>query len=175
MKRILRATRHGRAVRRATEVPPSGLQCVGRPRGIGTDVPKTGHQWHEQRRAFTLLEAVLALAMLTAVIVVCLQLRAQVGVVGRQVERISARDNASEAIFQSLVNGLLGPPTETRENGVLVWEGEQNGAKYRIIRTMTRVPNPVVGQVAFDVPATLTAYKYEITFGTAKSEFIWHR
>lgn len=175
MKMILRATRHGRCARRATEVPSLGLQCDDHLLHFGTDVQATGHQWRGPRRAFTLLEAVLALAMLTAVIIVCLQLRAQVGMVGRQVERISGKDNASEALFQSLVNGLLGPPTESRENGVLVWEGEQNGARYHITRTLTRVPNPVVGQVAFDVPATLAAYKYEITFGTIKSEFIWHR
>lgn len=153
-------------VHRGTEVMKTGLRCHGVPQR--TDVTR-------HRRAFTLLEAVLALAILTAVIVVCLQLRAQVGMVGRQVERISARDNASEALFQSLVNGLLGPATESRENGVLVWEGVQNGAKYKVMREPSRVPNPVVGQVAFDVPATLNVYRYEITLGTAKSEFIWHR
>jgi type II secretory pathway pseudopilin PulG len=128
-----------------------------------------------ERRAFTLLEAVLALAMLTAVIIVCLQMRAQVGMVGRQVERIAARDNAAEALFQSLVNGLLGAPVDSEKPGAMMWEGVQNGEKYKVVRTATRVPNPVVGQVDFDVPATLTAYRYEITLGNTTSEFIWHR
>lgn len=126
-------------------------------------------------RGFTLLEGVLALAILVAVIVVCLQLRAQVGMVGRRVQKAAARDNATEALFQSLVNGLLPRPTADPESGAFIWEGEQNAIPFRIVRTPTNVPNPLIGQVTFDVAATIAAYKYDVTLGTTKSEFVWHR
>lgn len=126
-------------------------------------------------RGFTLLEGVLALAILVAVIIVCLQLRAQIGMVGRQVQKVAARDNATEALFQCLVNGLLHRPTTDPESGAFIWEGEQNGTPFRIVRKPVSVPNPLIGQVNFDVAATVGAYRYDITLGTTKTEFVWHR
>ncbi|MFM9958157.1 MAG: prepilin-type N-terminal cleavage/methylation domain-containing protein [Phycisphaerales bacterium] len=126
-------------------------------------------------RGFTLLESVLALAILTAVIVVCLQLRAQIGMVGRQVQRSALRDNAAEALFQSLVNGLLGTPQTDRDTGLLVWEGTQNGAFYRVTRASVSRPNPLAGQVSYDVAAQVSVFRYEVKLGSELTEFLWHR
>lgn len=165
---------HTGSERRATDLPFQANRCAPAPMATSPRLIWEGKSV-ARGRGFTLLEAVLALAMLTAVIVVCLQLRAQVGMVGRQVEKVAARDNAAEALFQSLVNGLLGAPVDSARPGAIMWEGVQNGAKYTVVRTVTHVPNPVVGQVDFDVPATLAAYRYEVTLGTTTSEFVWHR
>ncbi len=126
-------------------------------------------------RAFTLLESVLALAILAMVMVVCLQLRAQMGEVGRRVRVTAARDNAAEALFQSLVNGLLGEPRADSESGLLFWEGEQNGVPYKVVRKFDRRPNPVAGKVAFDAAAQVGVFRYEVTLGSIRTEFTWHR
>lgn len=51
---------------RATDGPTSGHQCLGRWRPARTEDPRTGLRWHN-RRGFTLLEVVLATAVLAAV------------------------------------------------------------------------------------------------------------
>lgn len=50
----------------ATDGPSSGHQCLGRWRRAHTEVPRTGLRWHGNR-GFTLLEVVLATAVLAAV------------------------------------------------------------------------------------------------------------
>lgn len=127
------------------------------------------------RRAFTLLESLLALVILSAIIVVCLQLRAQAGMTAARAESRVAAANRTEALFQCVVNGLLGKPESGEDGAEIVWRGEQAGVPYTVVRTHTTAPNPARGQVTYPVAESIALFRYRVTLGQTTSEFLWHR
>jgi prepilin-type N-terminal cleavage/methylation domain-containing protein len=127
------------------------------------------------RRAFTLLEAVIALAILASAIMACLQVRAQM-VAGAQRQReVQRADRAEEALFQMLVNNALPPARRDAERGTFVWEGEYLGRPYRIERFPMAVRNPALGKVSYPVSAQVTVFRYAMTYADRESEIVWHR
>lgn len=126
-------------------------------------------------RAFTLLEAVLALAILGLAVGACLQLRAELGASARTVARHTAADNRADSLFQEIINGVLPGAEIDRQTGAAFWAGTHAGTPFRVERSAVRVPNPVAGQTEHPVAQTLTMYRYTITLGKEKSEFLWHK
>jgi len=132
-----------------------------------------------RRAAFTLLEAVLALAILSSVLVVCLTVRAQsIAQRARLVERLA--DTAEcEAIFESIVGGVLSPTRVDPTAGLRVWEGERAGRPYTVeakreVRASPLASNPDEAKARF-----VTVWQYKVTVGPPASaitrEFLWHR
>lgn len=134
-----------------------------------------GNRRPRSRCGFTLLEAVLALVILSVVSVACLQLRGQMGLVGAQAQRRAAQDNRADALFTCLTSGMLTEPTADPVTGALVWSGEHLGTPYTIRRGMKAVPNPAAGQVNYPVASTVSVVRYEVTLGGTVTEFLWHR
>lgn len=127
-----------------------------------------------RRRGFTLLEAILALAILGAAAAACLQLRAQLTLAGAKLQKRAAIDNAADTLFHEVINGLL-PDGRADGAGVVVWTGVHLGAPYRVERRRETVPNPVTGVVAYPVARSLDMYRYEITIGGETGHFLWHK
>lgn len=128
------------------------------------------------RPGFTLLEAVLALAILSSVMVVCLGMRAQ-GIAGAQ--RLSQRqetDREVEAIFQMLTAGLLPPAVVDRESHARTWSGGHLGHSYTLVATRVERANPVAREKAGAALAERIAlFRYELTYRGRTAEFFWHR
>ena len=121
----------------------------------------------------TLIEAIVALVILTSAFAAALQVRAQLlrstdGVVERQ--RVA---RLQESLFRELSAGTL--PEEEVVDGALVIEGEHLGERYRIEGRPARVANPVVGEVGYAVPAEVTMIRYTVRIAGEETEFLWHR
>ncbi len=127
------------------------------------------------RTAFTLLEAVLALAILSGALVVCIQVRAQTILGAERLREIQRADRAEEALFQMLVNQTIDEPRVDEDLGVLVWEGEYLDKPYRVERWPESVPNPVAGQIGYRVPARVTIVRYAVEYDGRTFEMVWHR
>lgn len=126
-------------------------------------------------RAFTLLEAVLALAILAAVVAACMQIRGQMLDVSARASRQQRADRSADALFQCVVSGLLGQPTSDAQSGIWTWEGKQDGVAYRIERTGAVTDNPAAGRIDYKVAPRIQLYRYTITLGSTKTEFLWHK
>ena len=126
-------------------------------------------------RGFTLLEAVLALAILAGAMVACLQVRAQMLLGAERLREVQRADRAEEALFQMLVNQTLESPRVDEEHGILVWEGEYLGRAYRIERLVMSVANPMRGTVSYEVAREVRVYRYVMTYAGRESEIVWHR
>jgi len=99
------------------------------------------------RRAFTLLESIIALALIGAVAGACLQLRAQ-SLAGRQ--RLAERqtiDRALDTILRLAQAGLLEGGTRERSSDGdtlrTTWSGEHLGEPFTCRRERVTAPNPV--------------------------------
>jgi hypothetical protein len=122
---------------------------------------------------FTLLEAILALGILAAATIVSLDIRAQMLRSGTRLREVQREDRDHEALFEMLVSGMLDEPRIDEERGY-IWEGEFLGAKYRITRSVTTVPNPMVGEVAYEVYSRVPVIEYRIEHRDRTSTFLWH-
>lgn len=99
-------------------------------------------------RAFTLLEAVVALALLSGVIVATLSLRAQSVAAAVRIERRLAQEQAVEAALDRAMTGTLFPPPATDsadETPLQRWEGEIAGVPCVCERSLARMPDPLDG------------------------------
>lgn len=99
-------------------------------------------------RAFTLLEAVVALALLSAVIVATLALRAQSVAAAARIERALAWEQAVEATLARAVAGTLFPPLNVSdaaasEVGAQLWRGEVAGVACSCERRLVEVDDPL--------------------------------
>lgn len=132
-----------------------------------------------RRAAFTLLEAVLALAILSSVLVVCLTVRAQsIAQRARLSERLDGAQDC-EAVFESIIGGVLPATRSDPETGARVWEGERSGRPYSVVATREVRPSPIVGTEQDERAAFVTVWRYTVTVGAnesaTKRDFLWHR
>jgi len=124
-------------------------------------------------RGFTLLEAVLALLVLSAVIVSVLSLRSQALA---QSERISARqelERERESLFRMLLAGMLDEPTRTDDGERIVWTGTHLRHDYEIVREFVQIENPML-TTGLPLTPEISVWKYTITLADRASTFFWH-
>lgn len=124
------------------------------------------------RLAFSLLEAILALAIICAALVAVLQVRAQMIKGAQQVRERQAVERDDEAIFRMLVAGLL-PEPET-EDGTYVWRGEYHEQPFTITRHREQLSNPNAGVFDHEIRTSLTIVRYELTIGDRTTTFPWY-
>jgi len=118
------------------------------------------------KAGFTLLESIIALAMIGAVAGACLQVRAQ-SLAGRQ--RLTVRQNTDRAIDTILrlaQSGLLDDGLSERdEEGKITritWTGDHLGEPFTCERVRTTVANPIdiPGDESF--PGTITMWRWTV-------------
>jgi prepilin-type N-terminal cleavage/methylation domain-containing protein len=134
------------------------------------------------RPAFTLLESLVALTVLALVAGACLELRAGAvahtsRLAGRQEDQRRAR-----AVFDLALAGHLGAPTRTSDedpDAPVVWTGEYDGARYRLLRETVVVPNPLyVGHKEDErsaYPERTALYRYTLELDEAVHTMEWTR
>lgn len=129
-------------------------------------------------RAFTLLEAVLAMAILAAVTVVCVGLRAQSLAAGVKIELRLGDERETQAIFEMVTNGLL-PPAEVGEDSLVKrWRGEHLGAEYTLKATRETLVNPMYSSErpeSAGLSERIVMWRYVLSFRGRETEFMWHR
>ena len=124
-------------------------------------------------RAFTLLEAVIALVIISSVIVSVLSLRSQSIAQGERLAERRFVERETESLFRMLLAGRLDRPTRDETDGKVTWRGEHAGRGYTIVRERTAMSNPMAdGRRA--VSPTISVWKYTITLGGRESAFYWH-
>lgn len=127
---------------------------------------------------FTLLEAVLALAILSAVAVVCVGIRTQSLSSARRVEERHAEQRDTQAIFEMLTSGLLPPPEIEDDSFARRWKGEYLGFPYELGATRETMPNPVFRNDRVDsaeLSDRIVMWRYTLSYRGRESEFLWHR
>lgn len=131
-------------------------------------------QRHNPARAFTLIEAVLALVILATVLAVCLQIRVQGLRQQAAVARMQQQDQAIEALFQQVVHNLLpgGVPTES---GARHWEGEHLGRPFTVDKQPTVMDNPARAVAVSNAAPTVRLFQYTITWNDHTTTFYWHQ
>lgn len=123
-------------------------------------------------RGFSLLEAVLALAIIAAALIAVLQVRTQMIRGAQQARDRQAVERDDEAVFQMLIAGLL--PAPTSADGVVTWQGEFLDRPYIIQRTIERIPNPNVDELDHPVRPTLSLITYTLTIDERTTVFPWY-
>jgi type II secretory pathway pseudopilin PulG len=125
--------------------------------------------------AFTLLEAMIALAMLAGVFGVCLGLRSAALAADRRAAALLQTEREADALFQMVINRTLldAEPDSTSER--MVWIGTHLGEPYRIERTVAVLPNPLVGRVPHPTEPELALFSYSITYKGHTTQAYWHR
>lgn len=138
-----------------------GRRCV--PRGAGAC-------------GFTLLEAVLALGLLSAVVVVCLQLRTQALGARRDLAARAQHDRDVQAITAMITGGTLGraasidPDTKVR-----TWRGEHDGRSFTVAATPVKRPNPARPALGAAVAEEVRVWEYELAIDGRTTRFLWFR
>lgn len=134
------------------------------------------------RRAFTLLESLVALTVLGLVAGACLELRAGAlahtsTLAGRQENQRSAK-----LLFDLAITGQLGAPTRTsKENpeAPVIWTGEHEGQRYRLLRETVVVANPLFKASSEDerpvFPQRTALYRYTLELGDDVHTMEWTR
>jgi prepilin-type N-terminal cleavage/methylation domain-containing protein len=128
-------------------------------------------------RGFTLLEAVLALAILSAVAVVCVGIRTQSLSSARRMEERHAEQRDTQAIFEMLTAGLLPPPEAEKDSFVRRWKGEYLGFPYELEAARETMPNPVFRGDRADsagLSDRIVMWRYTLSYRGKESEFLWH-
>lgn len=124
-----------------------------------------------RRRAFTLLEAILALVILGAAFVAALQVRVQLLAGVRDLAQEQRAHRLHDSLFRELQAGTIAGGDVI--DGVLVYAGEHLGEAYRIEARMTEVENPLVGRVGYAVSPRVAIRAYVVEIGGERVEFLW--
>ncbi|MEQ9616591.1 MAG: type II secretion system protein [Phycisphaerales bacterium] len=126
-----------------------------------------------RRAAFTLLEAVIALAVLGAVIVSVLSVRSQSMAQSERLAERQAAERERESLFRMFLSGTLDAGERVQDEDSTTWTGEHLGREYEIMREYTRIENPMTetGRV---VSPVISLWKYTVRFEGRTSAFFWH-
>lgn len=125
--------------------------------------------------AFTLLEALAALAIIAAASGAVLAARAQSVRAVETAERARAFDRAAADLFDMARHRLLDEPEIDRERGVVTWTGDYLDHPFTVVRSVELVENPAADAVAHAVPRRVPEVVYEITYRGRTAERRWSR
>lgn len=127
------------------------------------------------RRAFTLLESVIALAMLAMALGAFLQVRSQVIASRIGLGAELRRERNADAIFEMVINRLAEAPTADDESALPIWTGEYLGRPYTVRRTTEAHDNPARAAVAYNAAAVISVARYDIEYDGRTTSFVWYR
>ena len=126
-------------------------------------------------RAFTLLEAVVALVILAGVVLAAAQVRAQVLASARDLAHVHRAEHAVADLFRMAVDGAIHEPEIDPDTGERRWAGEYLGGEYEIVRTIERVANPVANQTAYAARERVSLFRYTVRYAGEDAEYVWYR
>lgn len=131
-------------------------------------------------RAFTLIEAIIAVTMIALVAGACLQLRAESLARVRSLSGTGAADLAADQVLRLAVADRLGPgqPLEPDDpQSPRVWTGEHAGRPYELQREAVAVPNPLREATDEDsvYPVSVIVWRYTLTMGDTVRTMEWTR
>lgn len=124
-------------------------------------------------RSFTLLEAVLATVILSSVVVVCLELRAQTV---RHATRIDARQQVmreTDSLLTMATGGFLGEPQVDAESRTLTWTGSHLGSPYEVVASPVEMDNPAAHVTDLALSPKITLWRFAIEYRGERTEVLW--
>ncbi len=127
------------------------------------------------RRAFTLLEAVLALAILSSALIVALQIRSSALAQTLDLETRLRVNHDLRAIAMLRESGALGFPEVDEQSAARTWRGEHNGEPFTIKATPMLVPSPIPRTPESELAESVPMLRFEITYMDQRSEFLSDR
>lgn len=126
-------------------------------------------------RGLTLLEAVIALAILAMVAGAVLEMRAAALRESARIADMQRGTREVASIFRMITTNTLGQPTLDTRSSLPVWQGQHLGEPFRVERRAIRVPNPARTVVDAPLAAEVRVFQYTITYGPTEEVFLWHR
>lgn len=125
------------------------------------------------RRGVTLIEALVALVILSAAFVAALEARVRLLSSTRAAVEQQRVARMQSSLFREVVAGTVGGGEIV--DGRLVMEGEHLGEAYRIEVRPEMVENPVLGAVGYRVREQVGMLRYDVTVSGETATFYWHR
>lgn len=136
-----------------------------------------------RRAAFTLIESIIALTILTMVAGACFQLRAQSLSQTRSIAGRQADARLADTIFRMALAGGLGVAQrlgdEDDELRAMAWSGRREGREFYLVREQVIERNPVRASLSEDdavrYPELVALYRYTLEFGDERYVMEWNR
>ncbi len=125
------------------------------------------------RRGVTLIEAIVALVILSAAFVAAMEARIQLVRATRGVVQDQRVSRLQESLFREVIAGTV-PEGVLEENSIVI-EGDHLGEAYRVTITPEMVANPMVGAVGYSVRPEVALLRYEVEIAGETASFLWHR
>jgi type II secretory pathway pseudopilin PulG len=128
--------------------------------------------------AFTLLEAVLALAILSSLVVVAMSIRAQSLAQTQRLEARAAAQRETQAIIDMAHAGLLPDPEVDPRTLARTWRWTHLGEPFTLTATRHEAPNPAGALTApggRPLSDRIVLWRYELDYRGLTTEFYWHR
>lgn len=119
----------------------------------------------------TLLEAVLALAILSSVLIVCLELRARMLRHTEALQRSQMVERETSNLILMASAGLLPDPVRDERAGAFVWKGDHLGHPFTITAAPVALPSPVKTGTE---EAGVRMWKYRLAYLDQTTEVILH-
>ncbi|MCA8962864.1 MAG: hypothetical protein KDC38_20210, partial [Planctomycetes bacterium] len=116
------------------------------------------------RSGMTLLEAVLALAILSSVLIVCLELRARMIRHTDALQRSQMVERETQNLFLMASTRSLPDPRVDKENERYIWEGEHLGSPYTITAKIEQLPAPTTTDQPDAEARTVTMWRYDLSY-----------
>jgi Tfp pilus assembly protein PilV len=122
----------------------------------------------------TLLEAVIALAILSAVMIVCLDLRARMLRHTDALQRRQLVEREAQNLYIMASTGSLHDPIVDKQAGAYRWEGEHLGSRYAITAKPVAIPSPTKPSPDAPIATAVQMWRYELAYMGETIEFIRH-
>ncbi|MEM1424222.1 MAG: hypothetical protein AAGH64_09485 [Planctomycetota bacterium] len=121
----------------------------------------------------TLIEAIVALVILSAAFVAALEARVRLLDATRSVVERQRVSRLQSSLFREVVVGTVSGGELVE--GVIVIEGEHLGEAYRVTVRPEMINNPVVGTVGYAVRERVGMLRYDVSIAGETAAFYWHR
>ena len=120
----------------------------------------------------TLLEAVLALVILSGVMVVSLQVRTQSMLAEQRLTQRHREHRDVDLILRELEAGVLGEPTVDQETRIRTWTGLHLDEPFTLRSVPILVANPVRQTEGSSLKTSVTMWRYELRYRSRTVEFL---